>query len=114
MRIKRSKQAKKKRKKILKANKGYLGIRKSCYKKAKEAYIKAGKYAYRDRKVKKRRNRSLWQIRIGNAVRKEELSYSRFIYLLKENKIELDRKILSTLALNYPENFSALVKKVKK
>ena len=97
--------AHKKRRKTLKRTKGFLGIRKSSYRKAKEAAVHAGKYAYRDRKVKKRTRRALWQIKIGNAARKEELSYSKFIHLLKLSKIELDRKILSQIAEKYPEIF---------
>ncbi|MEA3273161.1 MAG: 50S ribosomal protein L20 [Patescibacteria group bacterium] len=113
MRIKRSVSAKKKRRKILKSAKGFLGSRKSCYRKAKEATTHAGKYAYRDRKVKKRTRRALWQIKIGNAVRPEGLNYSKFIFLLKKNKFGLDRKILADLAENYPSIFKKIVAKIK-
>ncbi|MBD3244536.1 MAG: 50S ribosomal protein L20 [Candidatus Moranbacteria bacterium] len=113
MRVKRAKNARKKRKKILKANKGFLGLRKSCYKKAKEAFIKAGKYSYRDRKVKKRQIRRLWQIRINNAARENDLSYSKFIKKLKDNKVELDRKVLSQLACDHKQVFDKIVEKVK-
>ncbi|MBD3300412.1 MAG: 50S ribosomal protein L20 [Candidatus Moranbacteria bacterium] len=114
MRIKRSVSARKKRKKVLKATKGYLNLRRSCYRKAKEAFIKAGKYAYRDRRTKKRTRRALWQIKIGNACRLEDMNYSTFINLLKKNKIELDRKILADLAENKPEIFKEVVNQVKK
>jgi large subunit ribosomal protein L20 len=113
MRIKRSKNAKKKRRKIIKSAKGFLGSRKSCYRKAKEATTRAGKFAYRDRKVKKRTRRALWQIKIGNASRLEGLSYSNFIFLLRKNKIGLDRKILAELATNYPLIFKQITSKIK-
>ena len=114
MRVKRSVSAKKKRRKVLKSTKGYLSLRHSCYRKAKEAFIKAGKYSYRDRKVKKRTRRALWQIKIGNAVRKEGISYSKFIHVLKEEKIGLDRKILAKLAVEEPEIFKSIVQKASK
>lgn len=114
MRVKRSLNAKKKRRKILKRTKGFLGSRKSSYKKAKEAAIHAEKYAYRDRRTKKRRARALWQINIGNAVRLHGLNYSTFMHLLKENNIELDRKVLAALAIDYPEVFAKIVETVKK
>ena len=113
MRIKRSLNAKKKRRKVLKATKGYWGLRRTCYRKAKEAMLKAGKYAYRDRKVKKRTRRSLWQIKIGNASRKEGISYSKFIDMLKKNNVGLDRKVLAKIAEHKPEIFKAIVEKVK-
>lgn len=114
MRVKRSVNAKKKRRKTLKSTKGFLGIRKSSYRKAKEAAIHAGKYSYRDRRTKKRRARALWQIKISNAVRAHELSYSKFMAILKEKEIELDRKVLAQIAENYPEVFAGIVKLVKK
>lgn len=113
MRIKRSVGARKKRRKTLKMTKGFLGMRKSSYRKAKEAAIHASKNAYRDRKAKKRLRRGLWQIKIGNAVRPQGLSYSKFINLLKKNKIELDRKVLAELAEKEPKAFQKIVEKVK-
>jgi large subunit ribosomal protein L20 len=114
MRIKRSVNAKKKRRKILKNTKGFLSLRRACYKKAKEALLKASKYAYRDRRVKKRERRRLWQIKINNAVRIEKMNYSNFINLLKTKKVDLDRKILANLAEKHPDIFKAVVKTVKK
>ena len=105
--------AKKKRKKILKYAKGYRGGRK-LYRNAKEAVEKGWQYAYRDRKTRKRDFRKLWIIRINAAVREHNLSYNKFIYGLKNMKIELNRKMLSELAISDPKAFSSLVKLVKK
>jgi large subunit ribosomal protein L20 len=113
VRIKRGKTAHKRRKRLLKEVKGFRWGRKSKYRAAKEALMHAWKYAYRDRKVKKREQRRLWQIQINAACRKQGLSYSRFIHSLKEKKIELDRKILATLAKEYPEIFKKIVEEVK-
>jgi len=113
VRIKRGTTANKRRKKILKETKGYRWGRKSKYKQAKQAFIKAKTYAYRDRKVKKREFRKLWQIRIGAACRKLGLSYSKFIYQLKEKNIEIDRKILNQLVQEKPEIFEKIVGEVK-
>jgi len=98
-RIKRGTTASKRRKKVIKMAKGYKWRRKSNYRAAKEAVIKAGKYAYRDRKVKKRTFRRLWILRLNNAVRQYGVKYSQFIKLLKDKKIILDRKVLSQLAV---------------
>ncbi|MBD3238679.1 MAG: 50S ribosomal protein L20 [Candidatus Moranbacteria bacterium] len=113
MRIKRGVHGRKKRKKILKANKGYLDLRHSTYKRAKEAFIKAGKYAYRDRKVRKRDKRRLWQVKIGNAARNQEMNYAQFINLLKKQEIQLNRKILAEIAEKYPEVFEKISAEVK-
>ena len=113
VRIKRGTTANKRRKKILKETKGYRWGRKSKYKQAKQAFIKAKTYAYRDRKIKKRDFRRLWQIRIGAACRNLGLSYSKFIYQLKEKKIEVDRKILNQLVQEKPEIFEKIVEEVK-
>ena len=113
VRIKRGTTANKRRKKILKETKGYRWGRKSKYKQAKQAFIKAKTYAYRDRRVKKREFRKLWQIRIGAACRKLGLSYSKFIYQLKEKNIEIDRKILNQLVQEKPEIFEKIVGEVK-
>jgi large subunit ribosomal protein L20 len=113
VRVKRGKTARKKRKKLLKHTKGYRWGRKSKYRAAKEALLHARTHAYRDRRRKKREFRKLWQIQINAACRQLGISYSQFIRKLKENKIELDRKILAELARNHPKIFENIVKKVK-
>ncbi len=113
VRVKRGKAAHKRRKKVLKKTKGFRWGRKSKYKAAKEALLHAQKYAFRDRKTKKREFRKLWQIQIGVACKQQGLSYSKFIHALKENKVELDRKILAGLAKNHPDIFEKIVGKVK-
>ena len=113
VRIKRGKVAHKRRKRLLKHTKGFRWGRKSKYRAAKEAIFHAWRYAYRDRRVKKREFRKLWQIQISAACRKLGLNYSRFIYGLKQKNIEIDRKILATLAQNHPEIFEKIVKKIK-
>lgn len=113
VRVKRGKTAHKRRKHLLKYAKGFRWGRKSKYKLAKDALHHAWSYAYRDRRVKKREFRKLWQIKINAAVRSLGLTYSKFINLLKKNKIEVDRKILSELAQNRPEIFKKIVEKIK-
>lgn len=113
VRVKKGETAKKHRKHLLKYAKGFRWGRKAKYRAAKEALMHAWEYAYRDRKAKKREFRKLWQIQINAACRQQGLSYSRFIYGLKKNKIELDRKILSNLARNHPEIFKKILEKVK-
>ena len=103
----------KKRRKILKAVKGYRHGRKNLIKLAKVAILKAGNYAYRDRKANKRNFRRLWQIKLNAAVRVFDVSYSKFIAMLKKNKVELDRKVLADLAENNTEVFAKIVEKVK-
>jgi large subunit ribosomal protein L20 len=112
-RVKRGTTHVKKRRKVLKQAKGYKWGRKKLIKLAKTATTKAGAHAYRDRKLKKRTRRALWHVKINAAVRKYDLSYSRFINLLKEKKIEIDRKILADLAENEPKIFEEIVKTVK-
>jgi len=112
-RVKRGKIAHKRRKHLLKYAKGFRWGRKSKYRLAKDALRHAWSYAYRDRRVKKREFRKLWQIKINAAVRDLELSYSRFINLLKKNNIELDRKVLAELAVNHPDVFKKTVEKIK-
>jgi len=114
VRVKRGKIARKRRKHLLKYAKGFRWGRKSKYRAAKEALMHAWSYAYRDRRTKKREFRKLWQIKINAATRNLGLPYSKFINLLKKNKIELDRKILAELAMKRPEIFEKIVKKVKK
>ena len=105
--------AKSRRKKILKAAKGYFGRRKNVHTVAKNAVEKAMQYAYRDRKNKKRTFRALWIQRINAGTRQYGLSYSQFMGKIHENKIELNRKVLADLAMNNPEAFKAIVDKVK-
>ncbi|HEY4495450.1 MAG TPA: 50S ribosomal protein L20 [Candidatus Paceibacterota bacterium] len=112
-RVKRGKIALKRREKILKYTKGFKWGRKSKERAAKEALLHAWSHAYRDRRVKKRTARGLWQIQLNAAVRQEGLNYSKFIHGLKKANIELDRKVLSQLARNYPEIFKEIVVKAK-
>lgn len=102
-------------KKILKANKGYRGTNSRLYKRAKEAYLHAGAYAYIGRKLRKRDMRSLWITRIGAAIRQvdPELSYSKFMKQLKDAGIMLNRKMLSELAIVDFTAFTNLVKQVR-
>jgi large subunit ribosomal protein L20 len=112
-RVKRGTSHVKRRKSLLSKTKGMMWGRKSKIKLAKTAELKAGKYAYRDRRGNKRNFRRLWQVRINAAVRPHGISYSRFMDGLKKKNIELDRKILSGLANDYPTVFEELVKLVK-
>ena len=105
---------KNRRKKILKSAKGYFGRRSTNFRAAKDAVAKAGQYAYRDRRRKKRDFRRLWITRISAACRSEEITYSRFINGLKLAGIELNRKALSNLAIEDKKAFSAVVVKAKK
>ena len=100
-------------KKVLKAAEGYYGRRKSTIRIAKQAVEKAGQYAYRDRRVKKRNFRALWIQRINAAVREHGLTYNRFIDGLSKAEVAVDRKVLSDLAITQPEAFGALVTKAK-
>ena len=112
MRVKRGKTVNKRHKRTLALAKGYRGGRSKLYKQAKEAVIHAGADAYRGRKEKKRQTRSLWILRINAALKPHGISYSKFINTLKQKNIELDRKILAQIALEDPESFEELVKKV--
>ncbi len=112
-RVKRGKAHLKHRKHILRDVKGYRWGRKKKIKLAKTAILKAGVYAYRDRRRKKREFRKLWQIQINAACRKFGLSYSRFIACLKKKNIEIDRKILSQLAQKHPDIFKKIIEFVK-
>lgn len=113
-RVKRGMTHVKKRRKLLKDVKGYKWGRKKLIKVAKTARTKAGAHAYVDRRKKKRTARGLWQMKINAYVRTKGLSYSRFINLLKVNKVALDRKILADLAVNHQEVLAALVAKLVK
>ena len=106
--------SRKRRKKILKAARGYFGARSKVYTVAKNAVERAMQYAYRDRKTKKRAFRRLWIARINAAVRQHGLSYSKFIHLLSQSDIALNRKVLADLAMNHPDTFKSIVDTVKK
>lgn len=112
-RVKRGIQAKKTHKNILEQTKGYRHGRKNLIRRAKEAITKAGQFAYRDRRNKKRDFRALWIVQINAACRQNEITYSVFMDGLKKKNIELDRKVLSQIARENPEDFSKLVAKVK-
>ncbi|TSC95125.1 MAG: large subunit ribosomal protein L20 [Parcubacteria group bacterium Licking1014_1] len=112
-RVKRGVSARKSRKSLLKQAKGFRWSRKSKYKAAKDALRHAWSYAYRDRKVKKREFRKLWQLQINAACRQMGTNYSKLIHGLKEKSIELDRKVLSELAKKYPEIFEKIAEEIK-
>jgi large subunit ribosomal protein L20 len=112
-RVKRGVQARRRHKKILKQAKGYYGARSRVFRVAKQAVIKAGQYAYRDRRQRKRQFRALWIARINAAARINGLSYSRFIAGLKKANIEIDRKVLADLAVYEQTAFAAVVEKAK-
>mgnify|MGYP001329186918 FL=1 len=99
--------------KIVKQAKGYFGTRKSNYRTAKDAVQKAWQYSYRDRRVNKRNFRRLWIVRINAAVRQHGLTYSQFIFAMKEKNIELNRKTLAYMAVHDPEGFAEIVNSVK-
>lgn len=112
-RVKRGVVARRRHKKILKQAKGYYGARSRVFRVAKQAVIKAGQYAYRDRRQRKRQFRALWIARINAAARINGLSYSRFIAGLKKANIEIDRKVLADLAVYEQGAFTAVVEKAK-
>ena len=112
-RVKRGVAAHRRHKKILKQAKGYYGARSRIYRVAKQAVIKAGQYAYRDRRVKKRTFRALWITRINAASRANGLTYSRLIAGLKKAEIGLDRRVLADLAVHDKEAFAAVVERAK-
>ncbi len=101
------------RKKVMKQAKGYFGRRKNVWTVAKNAVEKGMVYSYRDRRNKKRNFRSLWIQRINAGAREEGMSYSAFMGKVKSSGIELNRKVLADLAMNHPEAFKAVVKRVK-
>jgi large subunit ribosomal protein L20 len=101
------------RKKIMKQTKGYFGARKNVWTVAKNAYEKALTYAYRDRRTKKRTFRGLWIQRINAGARIHGMSYSEFMGKIKAKNIDLNRKVLADLAMNHPDAFAAIAKKVK-
>lgn len=112
-RVKRGMMTKKRHKNLLKKAKGYRWGRKKLFRKAKEAVIKAGKYAHRDRRAKKRSFRSLWITRLNTALRLHGMTYRSFIAQAKDKGIALDRKVLAELAVENPETFKAFVEKIR-
>ncbi len=106
--------SKARRKKVLKSAKGYFGRRKNVYTVAKNAVERALQYSYRDRRVKKREFRKLWIQRINAGARQHGLSYSKFMGLLSQAGIDINRKVLADMAMNDPKGFEALVKQVSK
>ncbi len=112
-RVKRGVTTHARHRKIIKAAKGYYGRRKNTFRIANQAVEKAGQYAYRDRKARKRNFRSLWIQRINAAARLNDFTYGRFIDGLNKAGIEIDRKVLADLAVHQPEAFTALVEKAK-
>ena len=112
-RVKRGVVAHARHKKVLKQAKGYYGARRKVYRVAKQAVIKAGQYAYRDRRTRKRMFRQLWIVRINAAARQFGLSYSRFMDGLNKAGIEVDRKVLADLAVHDIAAFGALAEKAK-
>ncbi len=112
-RVKRGVQARRRHKKVLKAAKGYYGARSRSFRVAKQAVIRAGQYAYRDRRQRKRQFRSLWIVRINAAAREHGLSYSRFMHGLAKADIEMDRRVLADLAVHEKEAFGALAERAK-
>ncbi len=112
-RVKRGVTARARHKKILKQAKGYYGARSRNYKTARQAVFKAGQYAYRDRRQKKRQFRALWIVRINAGAKANGLSYSKFIHGLNKAGIEMDRKVMADLALHDAAAFAALVEKAK-
>lgn len=112
-RVKRGVEARRRHKKVLKAAKGYYGARSRIFRVAKQAVIKAGQYAYRDRRVKKRTFRSLWITRINAQSRVEGVSYSQLIAGLKKANIALDRRVLADLAVYDKVAFAAVVAQAK-
>ncbi|GGE76159.1 50S ribosomal protein L20 [Streptosporangium jomthongense] len=112
-RVKRGVVARRRHKKVLKQAKGYYGARSRVFRVAKQAVIKAGQYAYRDRRNRKRAFRALWIARINAGARANGLSYSRLISGLKKANVEIDRKVLADLAMNEQQAFAAVVEKAK-
>ena len=113
MRIKRGVNAVKKRRKILKAAKGYFGLKSTNYRIARQAVMKSGNYAYVGRKLRKRDMRSLWIARINAAARMNGLSYSKLMHGLKLAEVDLNRKMLSEMAISDPEGFAKIVEVAK-
>lgn len=113
-RVKRGVHSKKKHKKILKLAKGYRGAKSRTYRSAKEQVTKSLTYAFRDRRARKRDFRKLWIVRINAAARQSGLSYNKFINGLKKANVDINRKVLSDIAVNDPEAFAKLAEVAKK
>lgn len=113
MRVKSGTRTRERHKKVLKSAKGYWMSRNKLYRKAKEATLHAGQYAYHGRKRKKRDFRTLWIVRINAAVSEKGMKYNTFINALKKKNIAVDRKILAQIAVEHPQVFSKIVEKVK-
>ena len=112
-RVKRGVTSHARHKKVLELTKGHRGVRSKNIREAKSSLLHAGAYAFAGRKLRKRNMRSLWIIQLGNAVRNEGISYSKFINALKVNEIKLDRKILADIAINDPDSFKKIVAEVR-
>jgi len=112
-RVKRGTQVRKRHKKLLKLTKGYKLGRSKLFKQAKQAWLKAGQHAYRDRRNKKRDFRRLWIVQLNAAVRAHELPYSQFIFGLEKAGININRKVLAQLSIEAPAQFAEIVEKVK-
>ena len=112
-RVKRGVIARRRHNKVLKAAKGYYGARSKVFRVAKQAVIKAGQYAYRDRRTKKRQFRRLWIARINAAARMNDMTYSRFINGLNKAGIAVDRKVLADIAVHDAAAFTAIAEKAK-
>lgn len=113
-RVKRGTVTKKRHKRLLKQTKGFWGQRSNIFRRAKETLLRAWAYAYKGRKLKKRDMRSLFVTRIGAAAREHGISYNKFIHGLKQSQVELNRKMLSQLAVFEPEAFAQLASMTKK
>lgn len=112
-RVKRGVTTHRRHKKVLALTKGHRGGRSKKIREAKSSLLHSGQYAFAGRRLRKRDMRRLWIVQMGNALRAEGLSYSRFIHALKVKKINLDRKILAELAVNHPEDFKKIISEVK-
>ena len=112
-RVKRGVVAKARHRKIIDKAKGYYGARRKVFRVAKQAVIKAGQYAYRDRRQRKRQFRALWIARINAASRMHGLSYSRLIDGLKKAEVEIDRKVLADIAVHDPDGFKVIAETAK-
>ena len=112
-RVKRSVTARARHRKVLTSAKGYRGARRNVFKVAKQAVMKAGQYAYRDRRQRKRQFRALWIVRINAAARQSGLSYSQMIHGLNMASVEIDRKILSDMAVHDKPGFASLAERAK-
>lgn len=111
-RVKRGVTSHQKHKKVLKLTQGHVGVRSTLIRRAKESLLHAGQYAFAGRKLRKRDMRRLWIVQLGNAVRAEGVSYSKFMAGLKTKNINVDRKILADMAINHPQDFKQILSQV--